>query len=623
SMHSGSMHSGSIHNENDELIVGSNVKDDSIQVRNTNILDAKVCNINDNTSGLSAKQYYLINNNANGNGSGGGGYGTNIHNVCGHGTNCYNTCGYSNNSERFNSASNHFNSSKDYAIHDHYIGYVKNENNHHISSEKSNYAQLNISNNTVNNEEYLYGHNHHTYDQPSTIPKQTSIYDKQNKKCINNLVLNKKEKINITNNKTSNITTGTTTNTTTTTTTTTTNINNVYSKNWNLSFKNNENGDVKQQYNKTEKELFLYGNNFFSNTEHENTNSSNFVNPNLKDLNLQNVLVSNNIDNTLDIFLSGLRNSFYLHKNVKQSDGYNRMSNYGHSRSINSLRNIELENDICTNKFIGAPFENKHTDIHTYQHPNIHTYQHTEMYPYQHDTHQHQDIYTTYQHTDLNTHQHIDMYTYQHTNNFTNKHTDTIPEVRNYIYDSAVHEIIYKIRIHSNKIFTDVFMNSDSNKKKKLNELNKYLSIIIPRNDINFFIGLSKFYEFFNILFNSNYIYKYNSYILYNLCVVIKNLLQLLNIGKYIFYIIKTCMQCIVKLIVIKPVSITDKAWFVLLNVYKCLFQKLYEYFKEDIVNSTYINNKIGTNNSRTTTRDDVGRRSLQNNNNNNNNNNN
>ncbi|KJP88380.1 hypothetical protein AK88_01996 [Plasmodium fragile] len=144
--------------------------------------------------------------------------------------------------------------------------------------------------------------------------------------------------------------------------------------------------------------------------------------------------------------------------------------------------------------------------------------------------------------------------------------------------------IIQNIRYYSNKVFNDVFMNNDSLKKKKLTELNLYLAKLRLKNYQDFFFNLNKFYEMFLLLLNSNYVHKFNSSILYSICVVAKNLLVLRHLGVYILHVIKTCLYCVVKLILIKPISISDKAWFFLLNLYKSLFEKLYQYFKSDLL---------------------------------------
>ncbi|CRG98534.1 conserved Plasmodium protein, unknown function [Plasmodium relictum] len=160
-------------------------------------------------------------------------------------------------------------------------------------------------------------------------------------------------------------------------------------------------------------------------------------------------------------------------------------------------------------------------------------------------------------------------------------------------FDYKLGVIMQSIRDYSNKVFNDLFMNNDPFKKKKINELNLYLSKLRVKNCDEFFFNLNKFYEIVLTLPNSNYIYKYNSSILYNICVVTKNLLLLLHLGVYIFHIIKTCLFCIVKLILIKPVSIIDKVWFFLLSLYRCLFEKLYEYFQNDLNSENLLNNKI------------------------------
>ncbi|EDL43648.1 hypothetical protein, conserved [Plasmodium vivax] len=145
--------------------------------------------------------------------------------------------------------------------------------------------------------------------------------------------------------------------------------------------------------------------------------------------------------------------------------------------------------------------------------------------------------------------------------------------------------ITQNIRYYSNKVFNDVFMNNDAFKKKKMSELNLYLAKLRVKNYQEFFFNLSKFYEVFLLLLNSNYVFKFNSSIVYSICVVAKNLLVLLPLGGvYILHVVKTCLYCIVKLILIKPISITDKAWFFLLNLYKSLFEKLYQYFKSDLL---------------------------------------
>ncbi|CRG98118.1 conserved Plasmodium protein, unknown function [Plasmodium gallinaceum] len=160
-------------------------------------------------------------------------------------------------------------------------------------------------------------------------------------------------------------------------------------------------------------------------------------------------------------------------------------------------------------------------------------------------------------------------------------------------FDYKLGVIMQNIRDYSNRVFNDLFTNNDPFKKKKINEMNLYLSKLRGKNCDEFFFNLNKFYEIVLMLPNLNYLYKYNSSILYSICVVTKNLLLILHLGVYIFHIIKTCMFCIVKLILIKPVSITDKVWFFLLNLYRCLFEKLYEYFQNDLNNENSSNNKV------------------------------
>ncbi|ETB59905.1 hypothetical protein YYC_03267 [Plasmodium yoelii 17X] len=155
--------------------------------------------------------------------------------------------------------------------------------------------------------------------------------------------------------------------------------------------------------------------------------------------------------------------------------------------------------------------------------------------------------------------------------------------IRNIIKESSSTTICYVIQNilqYSNKIFNDLYVNSDLLKKKKRTELNLYLIKLRENNYEQFFFNLNKYFEAFLAFLNSNYIYKCNSSILYNICIVVKNLFFLLNFGVYIFHIIKVCAHCIVKLILMNPISIIDKTWFFLLNLYRYIFQKLHEHFK-------------------------------------------
>ncbi|ANQ06213.1 Uncharacterized protein PCOAH_00006030 [Plasmodium coatneyi] len=176
-----------------------------------------------------------------------------------------------------------------------------------------------------------------------------------------------------------------------------------------------------------------------------------------------------------------------------------------------------------------------------------------------------------------------------YTSGYPERHTDTRrTTVGDVPPGSKLEIIIQNIRYYSNKIFNDVFMNNDALKKKKLTELNLYLAKLRLKNYQDFFFNLNKFYEMFLLLLNANYVHKFNSSILYSICVVAKNLLFLLHLGVYILHVIKTCLYCVVKLILIKPISISDKAWFFLLNLYKSLFEKLYQYFKSDLLLGEY-----------------------------------
>ncbi|SCM10079.1 conserved Plasmodium protein, unknown function [Plasmodium chabaudi adami] len=155
--------------------------------------------------------------------------------------------------------------------------------------------------------------------------------------------------------------------------------------------------------------------------------------------------------------------------------------------------------------------------------------------------------------------------------------------IRNIIKESTnttICYIIQNILQYCNKIFNDLYVNNDLLKKKKRNELNLYLIKLRENNYEQFFFNLNKYFEALLAFLNSNYIYKCNSSILYNICIVVKNLFFLLNFGVYIFHIIKVCAHCIVKLILMNPISIIDKTWFFLLNLYRYIFQKLYEHFK-------------------------------------------
>ncbi|SCM17694.1 conserved Plasmodium protein, unknown function [Plasmodium berghei] len=176
----------------------------------------------------------------------------------------------------------------------------------------------------------------------------------------------------------------------------------------------------------------------------------------------------------------------------------------------------------------------------------------------------------------------------------TNTDTEKNDNVNNYIIEgkynikNVIKEsrsitmcyVIQNILQYSNKIFNDLYVNSDLLKKKKRNELNLYLIKLRENNYEQFFFNLNKYFEAFLAFLNSNYIYKCNSSILYNICIVVKNLFFLLNFGVYIFHIIKVCAYCIVKLILMNPIPIIDKTWFFLLNLYRYIFQKLYEHFK-------------------------------------------
>ncbi|EUD64830.1 hypothetical protein C922_04777 [Plasmodium inui San Antonio 1] len=178
-----------------------------------------------------------------------------------------------------------------------------------------------------------------------------------------------------------------------------------------------------------------------------------------------------------------------------------------------------------------------------------------------------------------------DCYVEGYTGGYPERYSDTRSTTTRHIPPgSKLGIIIQNIRYYSNNVFNDVFMNNDAFKKKKLTELNLYLAKLRVKNSQEFFFNLNKFYEMLLLLLNSNYVHKFNSSILYSICVVAKNLLVLLHLGVYILHLIKTCLYCVVKLILIKPISITDKAWFFLLNLYKTLFEKLYQYFKNNLL---------------------------------------